>query len=210
MRRILSLIGLVALLAPSASAATANVSSIAVAGSTVTVTVAVAHGLAANAGVCLTHTPVCTAVATVPTGTTFTFSQPSNVTVAACASSCGTVSTAPRIVILDVAQPNQAQQTVHYLLWLTTTKPIPRSGAASAWVAGAGSAGASSEQNAAISAGNFLEVNLYQTFPSSMTNAQIQTFLQNDYTTRQAALAANTQPGTYYGSVWDGLSWGVQ
>lgn len=194
----------------SSFAASASVSSIAVNASTVTVTVGVAHGLAVNAGVCLTSTPVCTAVATVPTSTTFTFVQPSNITVSPCASNCGTVSTAPRITILDVQQPNSAQQSIHYLLWLTTTKPIPRSGAVSAWVAGAGSAGASDAQNAAIAAGSFIEVNLTQTFPAPMTTTQIQTFLQNDYTARQAALVANTQPGTYYGSTWDGSAWGVQ
>lgn len=192
-----------------ALATAATVSTIAVASGTVTVTTAAAHGFVVNQGVCASLTPVCAVLATVPTSTTFTFPQPSNVTVGACASSCGTVIAAPRIVVLDVGSPSQAQQSVHYLLWLTTGTPIPNA-KTSAWKAGAGSVGVSAAQNNALSAGSFLEIEVTQIFPASQTTGQIQTFLQNDYTTRQSALAANTQPGTYYGSVWDGTAWGVQ
>jgi hypothetical protein len=200
---------LVLIAALPAFATSVNVSTVAVAGSTVTVTTASAHGLAVNTGICITSTAACAVVATVPTSTTFTFPQPTTVTVAACASSCGTASLAPKIVILDVSQPSQAQQTIHYLLWLTTLTPLPRA-ATSAWTAGSASVGATTAQNNALASGSFIEVNLSQTFPSSLTTAQIQTFLQNDYTTRQAALAANTQPGAFYGSVWDGTAWTVQ
>jgi hypothetical protein len=103
--------------------------------------------LAVNAGFCLSApASVCAVAKTVPTGTTLTFDQPSNVTVAACASSCGTGDVAPKIIILDVPQSDQTSQVVHYLLWLTTLSPIPKSGATSAWVAQNGSAGASTPQ----------------------------------------------------------------
>jgi hypothetical protein len=188
----------------------ANVSTLAVASQTVTVTTSAAHGFAVSQGVCLTNTAACVVIATVPTATTFTFTQPSNVVVAACASTCGTAIAAPKIIVLDAQQPNQATQVIHYLMWLTTTTPIPSTGASSAWKVGAGSAGASAAQNNALAAGNFIEVNQSVSFPSSLLTSEIQVFLQKDYTTRQAALAANTQPGTYYGSVWDGSAWGVQ
>lgn len=188
----------------------ANVSTIAVAGSTVTVTTAASHGLAVNGAVCLSVTPACVVVNTVPNATSFTFTQPSNISVAVCSSACGTTTGAPRIIILDVQQPNQSQQTIHYLLWLTTVKPIPKSGAGSAWIAGAGSVGASPEQIAAMAAGNLIEQGFVYTCPVTLTTAQVQAYLQNDYTTRQAALVANTQPGQYYGSVWDGSGWGIQ
>lgn len=186
------------------------VSTIGVAAQTVTVTTGSAHGFVVNQGICLTNTAACAVIATVPTGTTLTFAQPSNVTVAACAATCGTALAAPKVIILDVAQPTQAQFTVHYLLWLTTQSPIPSTGASSAWKAGAGSAGATTPQTNAIAAGAVIELNLFQSFPSTMSTAQMQTFVQNDYTTRQAALAANTQPGAFYGSVWDGVAWSVQ
>lgn len=203
------LLGLLfALVAQVASAAT--VSTIGVVTNTVTVTTSAAHGFAVNQGVCLINTPACVVIATAPTSTSFTFAQPSNQTVAACASSCGTAIAAPKVIVLDTQQPDQAHQAIHYLLWLTTITPIPNSGASSGWKAGAGSVGASAAQNSALTAGAFIEVNQTVSFPSSLTTAQVQVFLQNDYLTRQAALAANTQPGAFYGSVWDGTAWTIQ
>lgn len=188
-----------------------NVSTIGVSSGTVTVTTATAHGATVNMGFCLSApASACSVIAVVSSSTVFTFPMPSNVTIGACASTCGTAIAAPRVIVLDVQQPTQAQQVIHYLLWLTTTTPLPTVGASSSWKAGGLSAGATSAMNNAIAAGSFIELNLSRGYPSSMTTTQIQTDLQADYTTRQAALAANTQPGTYYGSVWDGASWTVQ
>jgi len=192
-------------------AASVGVSSIAVAGSTVTVTTASAHGLAVNSAVCLSAPAnVCTVAETVPTSTTLTFTQPSNVTVVVCPSSCGTASTVPRVAVLTVSAPSQAIQSVRYILWLFTTNPVPKSGATSAWIATNKSAGATTAQNNALAAGSFIEVGATENFPATMTTAQIQTFLQAAWTTQQQALANNTQPGAFYGSVWDGLAWSVQ
>lgn len=192
-----------------ANATPVTVNSIAVAGSTVTVTTASAHGLAANQGFCLSNPGnVCSAVSTVPNSTTFTFAQPSNVTVAVCASSCGTSAPAPRVIVLDVSQPSAAQMNVHYLLWLTTTSGI--GGGSTSWRSVAASAGPTTAQSAAVAAGNFIEVNLTNSFPSTLTSAQLQTYMQNDYSTRQAALASNTQPAAYYGVIYDGSGWGQQ
>lgn len=197
---------------PSAFAATAApvaVSTIAVAGSTVTVTTAANHNLAVTQGFCLSAPgPACSAIATVPNATSFTFTQPSNVTVAACAAACGTVVPAPRVIVLETFQGAQNQIGVHRLYWLTTTAPVPGSG--SVWTAKAGSAGASTAQSSAVAAGNFIEVNVSDSFPASLTTAQIQTAMQNDYNTRQANLAAISQPAAYFGSIWDGSGWGAQ
>jgi hypothetical protein len=184
------------------------VSTIGVAGATVTVTTGSAHGLSVNSGFCLSAPAnVCAVAKTVPSGTTLTFDMPSNVTVAACAASCGTGDVAPKIIILDVPTSDQTSQVVHYLLWLTTLNPIPKTGGTSAWVAQNGSVGASTPQVNAIAAGAFIEKNISRAFPTTMTTAQIQVVLQNDYTTQQAALVAGTQPGAFYGFVWTGAAW---
>src|SRR4051812_29605675 len=99
------LLVLAMLLAPVWAEAAVSISSIAVAAQTVTVTTASPHGLAVNSGFCLSApASVCAVAKTIPSGTTLTFDQPSNVSVAVCASSCGTGDVSPKIVILDVPQ----------------------------------------------------------------------------------------------------------
>jgi len=191
------------------AATSVGVSSVAVSGQTVTVTTATAHGLGTNVGICITSTAACGVVATVPSGTTFTFTAPTGTTVVACASSCGTASLAPKVIVLSV-DASQSQQVIHYVMWLTTQTPMPHGSAASAWTAGGASAGPSQAQTNALSAGYFIEVPRTVSFPMSLPLVQIQTYVQNDYTASQAALAANTQPGAFYGSVWDGAAWGIQ
>jgi hypothetical protein len=187
------------------------ITTIAVAGQTVTVTTGSAHGLAVNSGLCLSAPAnVCSVAETVPTSTTLTFTQPSNTTVAPCASSCGTGQAAPHVFILTVTVPSQAIQSIRYGVWLCTTKPVPRSGFTSAWTAGPGSTGATTAQNNALVAGSFIETVLVENFPASSTTAEIQTFLQRVWQTQQAQLANNTQPGAFYGSTWNGTTWTVQ
>lgn len=203
-----SLIALALWSLPFTASAAVSVSTIGVTGPTVTVTTATAHGLTVNTGFCLSApASVCAVAKTVPTGTTLTFDQPSNITVAACASSCGTGDVSPKIIILDVPTSDQTSQVIHYLLWLTTLNPIPKTGGTSAWVAQNGSAGASTAQVNALAAGSFLEKNISRAFPSTMTTAQIEVVLQNDYNTQQSAIAAGTQPGAFYGFVWTGSAW---
>lgn len=206
MKKLLLALGLVFL--PSLVECAVTVSTIGVAGATVTVTTASAHGLSVNAGFCLSApASVCSAAKTITNATTFTFDQPSNVTVSACASSCGTGDALPKVVVLDVPQSDQVTQVFHYLLWLTTVSPIPRPGSTSAWTAVGGSAGASAPQVSAIAAGNVIERNITRAFPAGTTIAQVQAVLQTDYTTQQAAIAAGTQPGAFYGFVWTGSAW---
>jgi hypothetical protein len=59
----------------------------------------------------------------------------------------------------------------------------------------------------AIAAGSLLEKNISRAFPATMTTAQIEVVLQNDYNTQQSAIAGGTQPGAFYGFVWNGTAW---
>jgi hypothetical protein len=201
------LLALVLSLLPSFASAAVNLSTIGVSGGVVTVTTASAHGLTTNVGVCLTAPAnVCLVTKTVPSGTTFTFDQPTNVTVAPCASSCGSGDLAPKLAVLQVTA-GQSTKTFSYVLWLTTLTPLPKTGATSAWIATASSAGASSAENNALAAGSFIEVVRAVTFPASTLIADVQTYMQNDYTSSQSALAGNTQPGAFYGFTWNGSAW---
>lgn len=201
------LLALSLLFLPSLATAAVAVSTIAVASGVVTVTTGTAHGLAINAGFCLSAPgSVCAVAKTITSATVFTFDMPTNTAVAACASSCGTGDAAPRLVVLQVTA-GQSTKTFSYVLWLTTLTPLPRAGAVSAWTPTATSAGASVAQTAALAAGSFIEVGRAVTFPASQAIADVQTYMQNDYTSAQSALAGNTQPGAFYGFVWTGGSW---
>lgn len=205
MKKLLLILSL--LLLPSMADAAVAVSTIGVASGVVTVTTGTAHGLAVNTGFCLSApATVCAVAKTITSATVFTFDMPTNVTVSACASSCGTGDVSPRVAVLRVTA-SQSTKTFNYVLWLTTLTPLPKSGAVSLWTPTSVSAGASVAQTAALAAGSFIEVARAETFPSSQAIADVQTFMQNDYTSSQAALAGNTQPGAFYGFVWSGGSW---
>jgi hypothetical protein len=204
MKKLLLVLSLLA--TPAIASAAVGLTSIAVASGTVTVVTASAHGLAVNTGFCLSApASVCAAAKTITNSTTFTFDMPSNVTVSACASSCGTGDLAPKAIVLGV-QASQTTQTVTYALWVTTLTPLPRSGATSAWTNAIGT-GATTAQNNALASGAFVELVTSFPFPASTTTATMQTIVQNAWTSAQAALAATTQPGAFYGFVWNGSTW---
>jgi hypothetical protein len=204
MKKLLLVLSLLCL--PSVASAAVTISSIAVAGSTITVVTASAHGLAVNTGFCLSApASVCAAAKTITNATTFAFDKPSNVTVSACAASCGTGDLAPKAIVLGV-QANETTQIVTYALWVTTLTPLPRSGATSAWTNAIG-AGASPSQNAALASGAFIEVVTSFPFPASTSTATMQTIVQNAWTSVQAAVSGTTAPGAFYGFVWNGTTW---
>lgn len=208
MKKLLLAISLALL--PSLASAAVAVSTISVASGTVTVVTGSAHGMAVNTGFCLSApATVCAVAKTITNSTTFTFDMPTNVTVSACASSCGTGDLAPKLAVLQVSA-GQSTKTFSYVLWLTTLTPLPKAGATSIWIATATSAGATTAQNNALAAGSFIELARAVTFPSSQAIADVQTYMQNDYTSTQAALAGNTQPGAFYGAIWNGIAWGNQ
>jgi hypothetical protein len=178
-----------------ANASAVAVQSIAVVGSTVTVN-STAHGLAANQGFCLTAPAgICNTAATATTNA-FTFTATG---VSACASSCGTVSPAKRAIWLSTSNSSGGYQ-VSYVLWLTTTQPIPSSGTSAF-------SGASAQEKAALQLGNFMEVPRSEFFALGTTLANAEAQMQNDWTAQQAALAASVQPGQFFGNFFDGAGW---
>jgi hypothetical protein len=73
-------------------------------------------------------------------------------------------------------------------------------------VAGTGSSAylsATSQEKAALLAGNLIEISRTQFFPLSTTLANAEAQLQNDYSAQQSALAASVQPGQFYGNFFD-------
>lgn len=200
-------LALLALLLASTASAAVNLSTIAVASGTVTVTTATAHGLTVNTSFCLSAPAlVCAVAKTITSATVFTFDVPTNTAVAACASSCGTGDLAPKLAVLQVGA-GQSTKTFTYVLWLTTLTPLPKAGAVSLWTATATSGGATTAQNNALAAGSFIELARSVTFPAAQAIADVQTYMQNDYSSTQAALAGNTQPGAFYGFIWNGSAW---
>lgn len=201
MKRCLLLICVfVAMSMPSFAQAVAGVTvnSIAVSGSTVTVTTATAHGLAVNQGFCLSAPAnICAVVATTPTGTTQTFAVPAGQTVSACGSSCGTSTAAKQILILDTSAPTSNTWSVNVAFWLTTAQPI-KTTASSVFTQ------VTAAENAAIAAGNFIEVRRNYTFATSYPTASVKAEIQADYTSAQATLASSIQPAQYYGIFYNG------
>jgi hypothetical protein len=100
-----------------------------------------------------------------------------------------------------VSNQPQGQIGVRYLLWLTTQNPIQRTGFVSQW------AGASAQEANALVAGTTVEVSRFMQFPATLTKAQIQAFLQQDFVCQQAAFAAATQPGAFFGGFMDSVGW---
>jgi hypothetical protein len=132
-------------------------------------------------------------VASVPTSTTFTYTQ-SGVT--ACAAACGSVVPAKKIIMLDTPQSGTGVDA-HYVCWSTTQQPVPHPGTTSAWT------GATSEENAAISAGVVMETLRSLPVPTGTTLAQAQALMLTDCNQLQSTLAGGVQPGQFYGDYFD-------
>jgi hypothetical protein len=62
-------------------------------------------------------------------------------------------------------------------------------------------------ENNAIAAGYFVEVTKTASFPSNALTSDIQTYIANDWTMSQQALANNIQPGQWYGFCVDSIGW---
>lgn len=188
-----------------ANATPTAVTTITVASSTVTVN-STAHGLAVNQGFCLSAPAnVCQVVVT-SAANSFTFTQ-SGFT--ACASACGTVNPAPRVIVLTTDVPQQSRMVVHYLLWLTTQQPVAGP-SISSWKASGVSLGASQAENNAIAAGWFIEKQGQLDVANGTAVATLQTLLLNAWTMEQQSQASNAQPGQWYGQVLDPAGWAQQ
>lgn len=178
------------------------VSSIASVSGVVTVTTSAAHGLVANQGFSLQNVlnPIFNlngTVLSVTSTTVFKF----NLSIADTSSSGGTVGPAKEIIILTT-DPFLSNSTisVNYLLWLTTSTPSAVS-TLSAWK------GASTQENSAILNGTTVELSRSVTFSTTITKAQLEAAIQQDFATQQAAFSAVPPPGAFYGVCFDGIGW---
>ena len=172
-------------------------------GGVVTVTCSAAHGLAQNQGFSLQNTSNPTyningTVLSVTSSTVFTFSLAVS---DGTTSTGGTVNPAKEIIILQT-NPFGANSTitVRYLLWLTTVTPSPGT-ATSQW------SGASTAENAALVIGTTVELSRSISLSSTVTKAQLEAAISQDFTAQQAAFAAAPAPGAFYGVVYDGTGW---
>jgi hypothetical protein len=107
---------------------------------------------------------------------------------------------AKEVIVLTVSQTDSLTLAVNYLLWLTTTSPIPKPNFNSVWT------GPSAAETAALQAGTTIELQRTRNFPPTATKAQIEALLQADYTAAQAAQNAATPSGAYYGIYYDSVS----
>ena len=182
-----------------ATAPSTSVGSTTVSGSTVTVN-ATSHGLAVSQGFCIAGSSVnsdnlCGVVVSSSVNS-FTFTS---TTALACASSCGTVTAAKQVIVLDVSPP--PNQQAHILCWVTTQTPVPHSGANSAWN------GASSGENAAIAAGLFIEQTHFLPTPQGTSATAFKTQAQQTCATDQAYMNSGITPGVLFGDWFDGTGW---
>ena len=185
-----------------ATAAAVSISAISRTNNVVTVVTSAAHGLAASQGFSISGVAdnslnINGTVASVASTTSFTFSQAG----ANASSSGGSVLPAKEAIILEISTGQPQAIEVRYALWLTTLIPVARPGVVSLWT------GASAAENAAIAAGTTIEVVRGRDFPSTLTKAQIQGFLQAEFSAQQQYLQGQVQPGQFYGVFFDGTGW---
>lgn len=182
-----------------ATATPVAISTVSRSSNVVTVTDAAAHGLAVNQGFCIggvtdSSFNVCSTVASVTSGTVFTFAQ----TAANGSSSGGTTLAAKKLIILSTPNVSNGIE-VRAVCWITTTAGVPAA-AQSAW------SGASTAELNALAAGNTQEKVITPTYGTGTTKANIQTDLQNQCNALQASLTnASVQPGQFTGGFCDAV-----
>jgi hypothetical protein len=194
-----------------ATASPVNISSVTVSSGIATVSCGSSNcNINANYGFCIagtsdsTNINICSTASTGTGGTSFTFATAaSNETLGA----AGTVIPARELIFL---QENMATAgnivTVPFLMWLTTTTPVPNSALTSAW--------ATSTQVLpnvptggylkAIQAGTTIEVPMSIQLPvTSFTKADAQSVAQLWFLGAETALINGIQPGQYFGQFCD-------
>jgi hypothetical protein len=137
-------------------------------------------------------------VASVTSSTVFTFNM---IVPDATTSTGGTVNPAKEIIILDTNPfAGNGTVSVRYLLWLTTVSPKPGS-ATSQWQ------NASTQENVALVTGTTVELLRSITVSATITKAQLEAAISQDFVAQQAAFAAAPAPGAFYGVIYDGTGW---
>ena len=112
----------------------------------------------------------------------------------------------PRLNVIFLASEPDDPNTWQAALWADV--PVARQNfyanpnAKSAW------SGATTADNTNLQTGTVVEKVISQRVPPGTSIAQIETFLQAQWTTYQNAIT-NTNPWVHYGSTWDGMTWTV-
>jgi hypothetical protein len=112
-----------------------------------------------------------------------------------------------QIIVLD-QQTNETEVNYRIAFWFPITlNPVPQS-AGSAWVPSGSSAGASTAENQAIQAGTIKEEVRSFDFPVGTPVSAIEAVLQQAWAKRNAQIAGQGA-NQFYGSFFDGTTWGV-
>jgi hypothetical protein len=112
----------------------------------------------------------------------------------------------PRLRVIFLAGTPDDPNTWQAALWADV--PAARqtfyanAGAKSVW------SGATATDNQNLQNGSMVETVLTQRVPPGTSIAQIETYLENQWTNYQNAIT-NNNPWVHYGSTWDGTTWNV-
>ncbi len=112
----------------------------------------------------------------------------------------------PRLNIIILDKTTEDNNTYRFAMWADV--PVARQShyanatTVSAWI------GATAQDNTNLQSGTVVETVTTQRVPSAATLAQIEAFLQSQWSAYQAAVSANN-PWVRYGSTWDGTTWTV-
>jgi hypothetical protein len=111
------------------------------------------------------------------------------------------------VMLLTQSAPQGGLQGIFFVCWFAVPagKEFPQPNFKSAWPDINTKDGV---LQSALQAGSVIEMSFNATVPVSITTAQLQTFLQNWWSSVNSYLSANAQyPGVNYGFFWDGTSW---
>lgn len=110
------------------------------------------------------------------------------------------------IIVLERISDDSATDSYKYIMWadVPASRQIHYASSAkvSAW------ANASSQDNANLQSGSIAELSEIQRVPIGWTLGQIETVLQNKWTTYQSYITSHN-PWQRYGTTWDGSTWTV-
>lgn len=115
----------------------------------------------------------------------------------------------PKQIIVQSQSTSETEVIYNVLFWFPITKQPVTQTAGSSWTPSGTSLGASSAENQAIQAGTVKEEGHSYVFPINLAVANIEAFLQQAWANRNAQL--NGQGANqFYGSFFDGTTWGAQ
>lgn len=176
-------------------------------GGTVSATTATAHGFSAGQSVTITASTDASfngvyTLVTVPTGTTYTLTQPGAADQAV--SQTGTVVGTKEVIVISTNTGTSGELGVQCAFWypVPTGKELAVPGRSSAFDR------ATADETAALQAGRIIEEGRSYQVPNSYTNLQIEAYLQAMYTAHLAYVNSQIPTGQYHGAFWNGSAWG--